>query len=162
MVKNLDDTESEAMMGLPAGRFNRRSSPPTTAWGIFQFNAPIWRHVSLIYLAEWQILPWLVSEKEEISIPLLVYTKAVKYVLDLGGSPLDMARSIRIWQKSQSIRRIWLGRVRRSSFGRAWRTVENIAPNARVGQNIRSTIGERLQPISHLLEGDMLTKDAIP
>lgn len=141
-VAHMATTESGAMFALPAQRFN---SPATTAWGVFQFNTPIWSYVTKRYLAAEQQRPWQANTQEEILVPIMVYRDAAKSVIDAGGSSLFVARGIRIWQRSQSIFRVWLKRAKNSSFEISWNNVDNIAPSSKVGKDIKATVDRHLR-----------------
>lgn len=154
IVKHLAQTESGAMFGLPAMRFN--GSDPS-AWGVFQFNNAIWQHYSKLHGSA-SNHPWETIPEVEISVPIKCYTDAAKQVMDAGGSDLFVARGIRVWQRSQRIFKIWMRKVRlfrdhgtERAFERAWRQIDSISPSSKVGKNISRAIDQKLH------EGGFLT-----
>ena len=146
-VKNVALKESGATYARPAIRFDAR--PPRqrprgksliTAWGVFQFNRDAWTSVVPCQVRQnrrsWIpqgsrgcsnscgcVFPWDSTAYEEIALPIWQYGKLFWQVLNAGGSEIDGARSIWLWQIGSGIHRRWFASARQRGFNAAWQNL---------------------------------------
>jgi hypothetical protein len=126
-VRHLSETESAARFGLPANIFDARppaQRPPgkslITAWGAFQFNRDAWRALPGVAKTAF---PWDSTPREEIARPIARYARLFRDVRAAGGSPVDAARSIRLWHITPAGFHKYLKTGKSSGFSAAWQQV---------------------------------------
>jgi hypothetical protein len=161
LVLHLAQTESGQMFARPANNFDAR--PPeerqgrdlVTAWGVFQFNRDAWTalipagehsskpsHVpqgtSGCSAAPGCVYPWDSTPYEEILLPIQKYAQIYQAITSTGGSALDAARGVRLWQRSpHGTYPQYVENGRQQGFAAAWQAV-NAADRELVDQHLRA------------------------
>jgi hypothetical protein len=78
-----------------------------TAWGIFQWNrdalrslARNTRYIPALARHLHDKLPWELTQREEVDLPVKAYAHLWRAVKKAGGSDYDAARGVRLWHTS--------------------------------------------------------------
>ena len=145
----LAKNESQGTYALPCIPFNNIASPPTTAWGVFNWNRGAWQDIAKDGIGNGKTAnqnPWDATAREEIVYPIEKYARLFEDAINNGATTLEAAYGMLLWHRGPSYYRAWRSAARSRGFSQAASTWWQGGPNKHREQAL--AVEEQLAKVS--------------